>query len=208
MVSPPAVARAQWSPNVDCTGRRADYITCALVAGNVPDLRAMPMRSGDREIRFWRFPGMGVPDELLIIDQRGDSVTAREYLIYTPGSVDSSHCGETWVNAVGALCLGRPAPRDWARMLRELDSAGLREMPGQPVPAEPCRPPPGVDPRLYGCAVKGDGISNTVEYRDGSSYWLYDFVGIPDTTAPAWPRDVAVLRLLNCVLRGCRDSGQ
>ncbi len=207
-------AAAQSPAGVRCDGPRDDYLGCALVAGNLPDLRSMRVGRNEMEIRFWSVSGMFMPDHMLVIRSRDDSASGRQYLIWQANMIDDSfarsRCGERWFNAAAGLCVAQhPAERNWSAVVRELDSLGLNELPGRPVGETPCvtnrrvpRPDGGVD--HVGCAVVGDGFVYTLEVRRAGVYWRYEFPGIPDTNAVGFKRDGAILRLLTC--RGWKGS--
>lgn len=203
-------AVGQWTREPICAARQGDYMACALFAGHVPDLRDVQYAENEREIRFWTVSGMFFPDQVLLLHQHGDSVTAKLLLIWSDSvrsdSFANARCsGQRWFNAAGSLCVGRlAAPQDWAALLRELDAHGLSQLPGSPVPAEPCNrtpiPPtrPGELPRDQLCRFVTDGFSNAVEVRTSNVYWRYDFQRLPDTTAAGLKRDMTLLRFLTC----------
>lgn len=205
----PAVAAAQRAPQPDCTNSRGDYIACALHAGRVPDLRDGYFAQHEREVRFWTVSGMFFPEHVLIIRQRGDTVSGRLLLIWPDGMMNDSFArtqctDQSWTTATGSLCVGRlAATPDWRAVLRELDANRLSELPDNPVPREPCWPSawltPSGEPGELLCSYTGDGFMHSIEVRTASVYWRYAFQNLPDTTASALARDRAILRQLRCV---------
>lgn len=202
-------AYGQWNREPVCTATSGDYLACALYAGHVPDLRDAIFAPGEREVRFWTVSGAFFPDQVLLIHQRGDTVTGKLLLIWSDSTVSDTfakaRCSDqSWLTASGSLCIGRlAAVQDWASVLRDLDARGLSQLPGSPVPEEPCdRRPiparPGELPRDRICRFVTDGFSHSLEVRTSTVYWRYDFQQLPDTTAPGLKRDQAILQTLTC----------
>jgi len=152
---------------------------------------------------------MFFPDQVLLIHQRGDTVTGKLLLIWSDSVVSDTfakaRCSDqSWLTARGSVCVGRlAAVQDWPGVLRELDAHGLSQLPGSPVPEEPCdRTPlparPGELPRDRICRFMTDGFSHSVEVRTSGVYWRYDFQRLPDTTAAGLKRDQAIVGILSC----------
>lgn len=187
-------------------GISTDWQECALRAGNIGDIAQSAIGGGGRELRFWTVAGLGVPNNLLIVRQRGDSVTGQLYLLW-PASLRGDDfvkatCQREWWNEVGGLCLAHTsAPRDWKQLMRRLDEVGLSTVPGSPVPERPCRrpdPPPGQAPGDWICPILADGVEHILEVRTLTTSWRYIFPGIPDTTASGYARNRVLLDLLTC----------
>jgi hypothetical protein len=217
----PTSAAGQWTREPVCDSQNGNYMACALHAGHVPDLRDVSVASNEREVRFWAVSGWFFPDRVLVIHQRGDTVTGKLLLIWSGSSVRDTfaraRCSDqSWVTAAGSLCVGRLAgAQDWAAVLRQLDAFGLSQLPGNPVPPAcnrtPVRPTrPGelrtlITPAQLAelppdrlCAAIADGVSSSIEVRMPGVYWRYVFEPLPDTTAVGRGRDQAILRLLTC----------
>ena len=210
-------ASAQWSRNPQCDRPGGDYLACALQGGGVKDLRDLELGPGEREVRFWTVSGMFMPDQVLVIHQRGDSVTGRLLLIWNQdseaGALATSTCAERWYMAIASICAGYfRDTRDWSATLRQLDALALWQTPSSPVGEQPCdRTPiparPGELPRDRLCAAMADGFSYTLEVRTTTLYWRYTFPRIPDTTATGAKRDAAILQVLTCAARKRGDGG-
>ena len=211
-LGPIGALRAQ--AKVPSCGFSTAWRECALLAGNIADITRSGIGAGGRELRFWALSGIGVPDNLLILRQRGDSVSGELFLLW-PASQRGDRfvketCEREWWNDVGGACRARlSAPRDWKAVLGQLDALGLSNIPASPVPARPCRRPqplPGQAPADWVCAVLADGIQSILEVRTLTSYWRYIFPGIPDTTSDGYLRNQQVLGLLSCVTQKRGDG--
>jgi len=206
-------AAAQWTREPVCDKPGGNVIACALHAGRVADLRDGRYAPDEREVRFWTVSGMSEPEQVLMIHQRGDSVTGRLLLIWTDSVLSDSFATATctkemWHTAAGSLCVGRlSTPRNWAIVLKELDDLGLSQLPGSPVPIDPCYRTPSQlrTPPDRVCGVLLGGMSNAIEVRTSTVYWRYAFQRVPDTTAAELKRDNAILRLLSCVATKAGD---
>ena len=206
----PTLAAAQWTREPVCNLGKGDYMACALYVGHVPDLRDASYASNEREVRFWTISGMFFPDQVLLIHQRGDTVTGQLLLIWSDSTISTAFAraecsGQAWVTEAGSLCGGRlAAPQDWAAVLRQLDAQGLSQLPGSPVPSYPFDPTP-LPPARPGGLPRGrlnpyptDGFSDYIEVRTSNVYWRYAFQGLPDPAAVDLKRDQAIQRLLTC----------
>lgn len=213
----PTVGSGQRPGEPVCDRPRGDYRACAFSAGHVEDLRDASFAADEREIRFWTVSGILFPEEVLLIHQRGDTVTGKLLLIWADSTVSDtlakSRCtDQAWVTTTGSLCVGRLAsPPDWASLLRELDAAGLQQLPGNPAPERPCDMSPvaaraGEPPRDRTCAFVEDGFSHYLEVKTASVYWRYLFQRLPDTTSTVLARDRAIMRLFRCAGNAARDT--
>lgn len=200
----------------DCTNV-AYYLTCALRAAAIPELRDILLRPGEREIRFWTTSGNMMPEKLLVLRQRGDSATGTLLLIWIANSMSGdfadSVCLDRWSTAVAGLCTGRLSePQDWRRVMRQLDSAGLSQVLTSPVHEQPCDrtpvPPtaPGRLPADRLCGWVADGFTDAIEVRTGTNYWRYQFPQVPDSTAVGPRRDQGLLEILRCVSQKYLDG--
>lgn len=212
-----SAATAQSVSDPACTASSDDYLTCALRAGGIRDLRDVNVGDDERELRFWTVSGYFMPDQVLIIHQWPDSVNAQLLLIWTRGSETStlatSTCGERWPSPNATMCRGHfERSTDWLTLLRQLDALAIGDLPAMPVGEQRCDrtplPPlhPGYLPRDRICAYPADGFSNTLELRTARVYWRYAFSRLPDTTARGFARDTSLLRLLTCAARKRGDG--
>ncbi len=208
MVSPAAAQRAE--PPA-CSDGEGDYRACAMHAAKVRDLRDERFFENEREVRFWTTSGLFFPEDLLVIHQRGDSVTGKLLLIWPDSSMSDQfileRCAEgPWTTVSGSLCVARLDRRpDWAHLLRTLDAQGLARLPSDPVRRERCAmlpsgAKPGDRPRLPPCRFIDDGFSHAVEVRISGVYWRYDFERVPDPSSKGLKRDAAILRMLKCAV--------
>ncbi len=208
---------AQWTREPICDKPGGNVIACALQAGKVADLRDGPRALNEREIRFWSLSGRSEPEEVLVIHQRGDTVTGRLLLIWYDSIRTDSFAlevctTEMWESPGGSLCVARSAkPHDWPTVLKELDKLGLSQLPGNPTPIDPCYLTAGKTEYVSGvpvdrvCRVLLGGVSLAIEVRTSTVYWRYAFQRVPDTAAPELTRDNAILSVLSCVARKVGD---
>ncbi|HEY4320056.1 MAG TPA: hypothetical protein VGM77_02670 [Gemmatimonadales bacterium] len=106
------IARGQSLPAPTCGHPDDDYLLCALQAGGVQPLENVTLAPGERELRFWIVSGLFEPDRVLVIHQRGDSVTGRLLLIWgdseiATGSFAKARCADRWSSPSGSLCIAR-----------------------------------------------------------------------------------------------------
>jgi hypothetical protein len=207
----PASAVSQWNPEPACDSPYGDVLTCGLRASGVRDLRDTRsglLTKGERELRFWILGGPGDPRQLLAIHQRGDSVTGRLLLFWYASIVSDTFatalCSEEiWEWAGGSVCVGRLAAEpEWRELLGALDSLGLANLPGSPVPEAPCGPEnreegKRVDP-LEALCVPTHTEEHVLEVGLRDVYWRYIFAYRPDTNAAGITRDRAILTRLSC----------
>lgn len=209
-------ASAQSTRGYICDKPGGNVIGCALQAGKVADLRDGPRALNEREIRFWTSFEAGEPNELLVIHQRGDSVTGRLLLIWSD-SVRSDNVAlgmctkEIWESPGGSLCVAPPLTQhNWATVIKELDKLGLSQLPGSPTPIDPCyltvNQPRSDKSGDHICRFMLGGVYNAIEVRTSTVYWRYAFQRVPDTTAVELKRDNAILKLLTCVGRKVGDQ--
>lgn len=188
------------------------YAPCALTAGRLPDLRAMWFREGEREIRFAAQFGMDSRTYVLVIHQRHDVVTGQ---LLT--GMAANWQGSDWVSAncvrghwarYQGICTRRLLGEEpnWARLLHQLDSLGIAELPSRAAPPFPPDttplPPtrPGMLPVDRLVSIATDGPMYTVEFRTGELFWRYVVPSMPDSTANASKRDAAIVRVLRCAI--------
>ncbi len=202
-----SVAAAQSTVEPGCDRPNSNAVACALRAGRVADLRDPVYASDERELRFWSSQDMLEPIALLVIQQRGNTVTGRLLLIWSDStlgdSVSTAMCTtEVWRTPAGSLCTGKlPGRPDWARLLRTLDSLGLTQLPVSPVRESACPVRPNEPPTLAGCQFVDHGPSRAIEVRTAGMYWHYDFPRVPDSKSPGIGRDVAIVRTLECAMQ-------
>lgn len=191
----------------------ADYSApCALAAGQIPDLRTMYFKAGEREIRFSSVYGRDSHSRLLVIHERDGIVTGRLFLVMYSNLMGSQFAQEScldqyWVARQG-ICVRRPASEepDWADVLRQLDALGVAELPSQPAPPYPQDttplPPtkPGMLPVDRVSRIPTDGPSYSIQLRTPELYWSYQVPSMPDPIARASKRDAEIVRLLECMV--------
>lgn len=191
----------------ECTSPDGYWLTCALVAGGIGDLRGGMRTRIVREYRLTDNSGPPhAPVELIIVREFADSVRGQLLLLW-PGDMKNnsfltSRCGRTWSNAAGILCEAVVTqPPDWAAILKKLDAAGIREIPSRPHVPVPCVSkttpgPPGELPRQVICPMMFDGPSYSFQGRHGSVFWTYDFPESWKSESSAeLKRDQAVLKV-------------
>jgi hypothetical protein len=203
----PTAAVGQWNPEPACDQPYGDVLTCGLRAGNVRDLRFTTFAPAEREVRFWTVGGLGDPQQLLAINQRGDSVTGRLLLFWHDNLVNdtvaTAMCTEAiWQWVGGSVCVGRlAAEQEWGDLLSALDTLGLAGLPGRPVPDAPCvltlQDGRSVA-QPEGWCVMADGREYILEVGAPTVYWRYIFAALPDMTAAGMLRDRSILELLGC----------
>lgn len=191
-----AQSRGGGAAPVPACDRPFYQISCAMQAAGITALRQVVLGKDDREIRYWMTSGYFFPDEVLILRQRGDSVTGRLVYFWAPGMLEQafaqSRCREQeqWSTPAGGACVARlTSPIYWRAMVRDLDEAGLSMVPFAPVRTKWCDrtpiPPPPDDPdrlpidRL--CPMRFDGFDEVIEVKRATGYWRYQF---PDFPAP------------------------
>lgn len=157
-------------------------------SGGLAPLRTAEPSEGAREVRVWIGGGIGYPQSLFRVVEKGADV-AGELVLYWRTHGESEPPGETFhdlmvfyqtgscdgfaaaegVGTCRALFDRRP---DWGSVLREAERAGLWSLPDSSE-----LPDDGL--------VTIDGWAITVEMRDGAAYRAYHYDN-PDAH-PSWP---------------------
>ena len=190
LVLPPQSVRSQAAPD----SRAAENDPYIEAAGLRP-LRDEILPAGTREIRAWVGGGLGWPQELFRLLQRGGRASG-EYIHYwrldnrDPPGPDSmtfaaliryherGQCGSVRRGASAEACraLFRREP-DWSAVWRAADSLGVWTLPDASTLPEVVGP-------NGERTVTLDGWGMTVELRDGPTYRVWEY-GNPDTKP--WP---------------------
>lgn len=160
-------------------------------AARLTPLRSTPLPAGQREIRVWIGGGIGYPQDLYRIVDKGKGKISGWLIFYWPtddgtdraakkGQTfndliryhQSGRCGSFRRNAEIGVCNANfDARPDWGSVLLEAEAAGLWTLPDE-----------SLLPQSNIMTLDGWGI--TVELRDGPRYRAYSY-GNPDNKT--WP---------------------
>ena len=174
-------------------------------AARLTPLRSTGLSAGHREIRLWIGGGIGYPQDLYRIVDKGEGNVLGWLIFHWPADDDADsgpkkgqtfndvvtyhqrgRCGNFRRSSEVAVCDANFDTRpEWSSVLREAEAAGLWTLPDE-----------SLLPRSDLVITDGWGI--TVEVRDGATYRAYSY-GNPDSKP--WPEAKLAVRIADAFRR-------